>query len=135
MNDNRRVSERRTAKIPVRFRVVQEGSDMRVSEPVDGLLRDISRQGVALETPCIVVDGLHISYNQHPTQRNRVYLQWELPSKQAMKAVGETVWYERISTAEARFVVGLRFVEISAEDRRALEEFLERTVLDRPVSL
>ena len=100
---------------------------MEVSEPVEGTLRDLNETGLALETPTIFVDGLHISYNSHPARKNRVYLQWDLPGGKSVKAVGETIWYERLSTAERRFVVGLRFVEITAEDRSSIKEFLGTT--------
>ena len=132
---DRRIVNRKPAKLPVRFRVVRESTGMRVSDLVDGVIRDISKDGIAVETPEIVVDGLHISYDEHPATKNRVYLQFELPSKRSIKAVGETVWYERVSSAEPWFVVGVRFVEITAQDRAAIDEFLEDTVLDRPLPM
>jgi hypothetical protein len=125
--DDRRIAPRTVSRFPVKFRIVREGNQMQVSEPVEGTLRDLSETGLAMETLTISVDGLHISYNDHPARKNRVYLQWEFQGGKSIKAVGETIWYERISTAGPRFVVGLRFVEMTPEDRTCLMEFLGAT--------
>jgi hypothetical protein len=131
----RRAFDRKTARFPVRFRIVREGSQMRISEPTEGTARDLAPDGISVETQHIVFDGLHISYDEHPATKNRVYLQFDLPTRQTIKAVGETVWYERISTAEPWFVVGLRFVEITGEDRKALTDYLQVTALGPPLTL
>ena len=122
--EDRRFGARVPVATRVRFRIVRHGPEMKMPEPLEGRLRDIGPHGVALEIHQIVADGLHISYDKHPAQRNRVYLQMDLPGVGAIRAVGETVWYERVSPAESRFVVGLRLVEISQEDRAALSRFL-----------
>jgi hypothetical protein len=108
---------------------------MQISEPAEAVLRDVSASGLSMETSQIVVDGLHISYDRVPTVKNRLYLQWELPTGRAIKAVGETMWYERVSAAAPLFVVGLRFIDMSREDREAFKGFLEAHVLERPVSV
>jgi hypothetical protein len=41
--------------------------------------------------------------------------------------VGETLWFERVSAAESTYVVGIKFVEISKEDRQVLRSFVETT--------
>jgi c-di-GMP-binding flagellar brake protein YcgR len=122
--EERRSSRRVAARIPVKFRVVREKSGLEVSQPVLAHLRDISRQGMAMETAQIVVDGFHISYDHHPSQRNRLYLQMELPGMGSLKAVGETIWYERIPGSQPLFAVGIRFVEMTGEDREKLLRFL-----------
>ena len=131
----RRSKHRMPAKVPVRFRIVREGTDTRVSETVMATMRDLSMAGLAMETSCIEADGLHVSYNEHPALKNRLYLQWKLPKGRSLKAVGETVWYERAVTAESSFVVGLRFLDISREDRKALSDFLASSEGERPLSL
>ncbi len=122
--EERRSSRRVAARISVRFRVVRERSGLEVSQPVLGHLRDISRQGMAMETAEILVDGLHISYDDHPSQRNKLYLQMELPGIGSLKAVGETIWYERIPGSQPLFAVGVRFVEMTPEDSEKLLRFL-----------
>ena len=103
-----------------------------MSEIADGSIRDVSTDGLSIETEVIEVDGLHVSYNHHPADRNLLYLQWGLPSGRTVKAVAETVWYERTSVTGAKFVVGLRFCEISQEDREALRDFVETMERVRP---
>lgn len=122
--EDRRRGVRLAARARVRFRIVREGPEMKVSEPLDGKIRDLALHGISMETNQIVADGLHISYNHHPAQRNRIYLQVQLPELGTIKAVGETVWYERVTPGEPRFVVGLRFVEISKEDKALLGRYL-----------
>jgi hypothetical protein len=121
----RRSQDRTQTKMPVRFRIVGEGKEMRISESVTGTLQNLSMAGLAMNTSRIEVDGLHISYDVHPASKNRVYLQWNLPGGRSMKAVGETVWYERTTTEKGLFAVGLRFVDISREDKKALAHFLK----------
>lgn len=122
--EGRRREARFAAKARVRFRIVRAGPDMKVSEPLEGKMRDLGLHGISLETSQIMADGLHISYDRHPAQRNRIYLQVQLPRLGAIRAVGETVWYERIRPGESDFVVGLRFVEISKEDKALLSRYL-----------
>lgn len=124
MSERRRTS-RQPVRVPVRFRIVKEGIETQISEVAEAMLRDLSLEGLAIETSRLMVDGLHISYNEHPSQKNRIFLKWELPSGRPVRAVGQTVWFERVSTSETLFVVGLRFEEISEEDRRALQAFLK----------
>jgi hypothetical protein len=133
MKERRRLP-RKPAKLPVRFRIVREGAEMLMSEPVEAKIRDITLDGLAIETPAIEVDGLHISYNEHPAQKNKVYLHWELPSGRGVKAAGITIWYERASTRETVFVVGLKYLEMSPEDQCALKEFLDAYSGGRPLS-
>lgn len=87
-------------------------------------MRDLGLHGISMETNQIVADGLHISYDRHPAQRNRIYLQVQLPELGTIRAVGETVWYERVTPGESRFVLGLRFVDISTEDKALLSQYL-----------
>ncbi len=117
----------------VRFHIVREGEGTEVSQLLEGVLRDVSLEGIAMETPCIEIDGLHISYDSVPARKNRVYLQFELPSGKAVKAVAETTWYERMSGAGDLFVVGLRFLEISQESKAALREYLDASSKVRPL--
>jgi hypothetical protein len=120
----RRREARSALKARVRFRIVRQGPDMKVSEPLEGKVRDLALHGISMETNQIVADGLHISYDRHPAERNRIFLQVQVPEVGTIKAVGETVWYERITPGESRFVVGLRFVEVSKEDRALLSRYL-----------
>ncbi len=117
----------------MRFHIVREGEGTKVSRLLEGMLRDVSAEGIAMETPCIETDGLHISYDSVPARKNRIYLQFELPSEKAVKAVAETIWYERMSSADNLFAVGLKFLEISKESRAALKEFLEVSSEVRPL--
>lgn len=122
--EGRRREVRSAVRARVRFRIVRQQPDMKVSEPSEGKVRDIGLHGMSMETNQIVVGGLHISYDRHPAERNRIYLQVLVPEVGTIRAVGETVWYERISPGESRFVVGLRFLEVSKEDRDLLSRYL-----------
>jgi hypothetical protein len=124
-----------SGRSPVRFRIMRKGSETLVSEEVEGRVRDFTLEGMALETPTIMASGIHISYNDHPIHKNRIYLQWQLPTGRSVKAVGETIWYERMSTAEPLFVVGMRFIGLEAEARLALSEFLTAAAGSAPLAM
>jgi hypothetical protein len=123
------------AKNPVRFFVVSDGKETLVSEHVEAKIRDLTLEGLALETPQIKVSGLHISYNDHPLNKNRLYLQWELPTGKLIKAVGQTIWYERASAAKPIFVIGLRFVNMSQDDKLVLKDFLSTSTDTHPLEV
>lgn len=125
MRAEKRTNPRVITTVPVQFRIVREGKSSQISESVIATMRDLSIEGLAMDTSRIEVNGIHVSYDEHPSLKNRLYLHWKLPRGKSIKAVGETVWYERRPTEKPSFVVGLRFVEISREDRKALAQFLE----------
>jgi hypothetical protein len=106
-----------------------------MSELVEAKVRNLSMDGVAMESPVIEADGLHVSYNEHPSNKNRIFLQWELPTGKSIKAVGETVWFERVGGGKPLYVVGIRFIEISQESLQLLKDFLQVTSGGRPVPI
>jgi hypothetical protein len=120
-----RDQKRTSTRTRVSYRIAKNGKSAYISEPADGEMRELSIEGLAMDTSHIKVDGLHISYNDHPGLKNRLHLRWQLPHGRLIKAIGETVWYERLSATKPVFVVGLRFLSLSKEDMQALRVFLE----------
>ena len=122
----RRRLQRQPVELRARFRIVQEGARTQYSEPVEAKITNLTMDGAALETPCVEADGLHISYNEDPARRNEVYLQCELPTGESLRAVGQTIWYERVTPgAPSSYLVALKFRQIPESNRKALRDYLE----------
>lgn len=131
----RRRHHRNAAMLKIKFRIVREGPKPEMSELVEGDIRNLSIEGLAMETSIVEVDGLHVSYNELPGPKNRIYLQWDLPGEKSIKAVGETIWYERVSGSKPLFAVGIRFVEISKESSQLLKDYLDVSAGTGPMSI
>ncbi|MGQ9655244.1 MAG: hypothetical protein ACUVXD_14375, partial [Thermodesulfobacteriota bacterium] len=119
--------------VSVRFHIVREGEGTKGFPSIGWDASRRERRWHRHGDPCIETDGLHISYDSVRARKNRVYLRFQLPSGKAVKAVAETIWYERVSSADNLFAVGLKFLEISKESRAALKEWLDASSEVRPL--
>jgi PilZ domain len=125
----RRYSNRRAVNIPATFRILREGQDlteMRLSAPIQGRIRDLGLHGLALETTQEPVDGLRLDKIVEWNIKARIFVQWQMPDGGLITVVAETAWCEPIFRASAHLMhVGLRFREFSIEAREAIKTFLQ----------
>ena len=116
--NERRAARRRTASLPVRFRI-QAGN--RTSPYGNGLTRDLSLTGLAIETQAVRLGDLDV-YNA-PDMVSPARIEIEIVvSKGIVKLTAEVARYDLIEPS--RYFVGLRIVDISDTDRRAYEELV-----------
>ncbi len=124
--EDRRYSRRRAVRCPLTFRILHDARRlelMRLSGPAEAEIRDLGPEGIGVATEQIIVDGLHIGRvtDQHPAPR--VFIQCELPGGHWLRAVCRTVWCEQVA-GQRLYQVGLRFCEVGAADRAALDGLL-----------
>lgn len=98
----------------------------RLSYPVDdstsqgGQGRDVSGGGMRFWVP--------VPYEP----RARLMLSIGIPGGSSLSAVAEAVWCKRAEKGEG-YDVGIRFVDMAAEDYRTLKRFIEKSADAEPV--
>jgi hypothetical protein len=100
----------RTNHQRVRFSI---GHNDRTSRYVEAKLVSLKGKRIEIETSLIEVDGFHIAYNNSPVWRNRVHLIWKKHSVGLTRGVAETMWYQRMSYLNSKYLVALRLIEVS----------------------
>ncbi|HQR40068.1 MAG TPA: PilZ domain-containing protein [Blastocatellia bacterium] len=115
----RKSPRRRPASVPTRFRVA---SGANVSSFVEVRTRDLSATGLAVETPSLRVDGMHVYNSMDMVTPTRLDIVLGLPSGN-VTIRGETVRYD--STDDATYLLGIQILEMADDDRRRYEEFLD----------
>lgn len=114
----RKSPRRRPAAVTTQFRVV---SGAKTSRYVEARTRDLSASGLAIESSTIRVDGMHAYDSMDMVTPTRLDIVLGLPSGH-VTIIGETVRYD--ATPTGTYLLGIRIVEISDEDRRRYIDFL-----------
>ena len=88
--------------------------------------RDISEQGICIESRQIEIDGVHMLSGSPGAQKNRLDLAIEFYDiEKTIKVVGEVCWYDLSPESEKfMFQVGIVFLDINAQDKDLLKNFL-----------
>jgi hypothetical protein len=89
--------------------------------------RNISLEGICIETRQIEIDGVHILSGSPRSVKNQLQLELELDAtKNPLKALGEVCWYDLLSDAEEfTFQVGIIFVRIDGNGKFDLKNYLK----------
>lgn len=124
-----RISNESSYLIKVRFLVVSGKDEMKVSRSVDARPDDINESGVFFQTTSMIIDELHLSYDESPLIRNKLIVELELPNQpKRIRSLAEVSWYERSLVSQKEvFHVRANFKEMSHEDREILKAFLLET--------
>lgn len=88
--------------------------------------KNISLDGICLETRQVEVDGVHILTGSPKSPRNRLDLAIDLyHNEKPFKVQGEVCWYDLArETEEFIFEVGIVFVNMNDEARKMLKKFI-----------
>jgi len=114
----RRTPLRKPASVKARFRV-RYGA--RTSRYVEAQTRDLSASGLALDSPVIQVDGLHLYDSADMVTPTRLDVVLGMPSG-TLTVVGEAVRYDKLD--DGTYVIGVKIVEISPSDRKRYEDYV-----------
>lgn len=121
----------------MKYLVVSGKDEMKISRSMDAKVEDLSLTGLVFQTPTMKVDGLHLSYDESPSLRNKLTIEINLPNRRKINAIGEVSWYEKsFVKADPVYHVGVNFKEMSRDDREALRDYLvsiKKTV--KPIDL
>jgi len=124
----RRSENRKAASIGVQFHVYDTAEKRPLTRKEPGLLVNLSMKGACLEIGQPMIDGYHLMRDDDVEGATPLIL--DLPASGddgpfTLKA--RVLWYNRIpGETQFRFRVGIKFIDISAEEKKHLEN-LNRT--------
>ena len=89
--------------------------------------RNISEEGICIETRQVEIDGVHMLSGSPGAQKNRLDLELDLyGTEKTLKIIGEVCWYDLAPESENfMFQVGIVFLNIDAEKKSQLKSFLK----------
>lgn len=90
--------------------------------------RNISQDGICLETKAIEVDGVNLLSGRPFARNNRLELSIELVSEeQPLLATGEVRWYDIAGDVpEFSCRLGVAFLEMNVDDKGRLAKFIKK---------
>jgi hypothetical protein len=109
--------------LPLRLTIIDQSDEGHRSRLIDGLVLDLGRQGMRVQTGTIETGRLHIIRDHTVAFKNKLELEIDLPT-QTIRCTGFAAWYR--PEGEGLFwVVGVYIRDMSAADRKAYDEYLE----------
>jgi len=112
---------------PVSFNIVTTGRGKKASRTIDGKTLDISESGIGILSSTITADGLHAYFSNDMSSATQLEIQLELPEKKIL-IIGQTCRYQKLETArlsEFTYLLGVKIVSISDEDKKVYSKYLE----------
>lgn len=108
--------------LTMRMTIVDQGDEGHRSRVIEGLVLDVGKQGMRLQTGTVETGKLHIIRDHTIAFKNKLEVEVDLP-KATIKITGFAAWYR--PEADGLFwVVGLYIRDMSASDRAAYDEYL-----------
>jgi len=112
-----------TKPLPLRLRIIDQSDEGHKSRLIDGVVLDLGRQGMRIQTGTIETGRLNIIRDHTIAFKNKLELEIDLP-KQTVNCTGFASWYR--PEADGLFwVVGVYIRDMPAADRKAYDEYLE----------
>lgn len=116
------VSPRYPVDLPICFRIANSGRSKKSSRIIQGKAYDLSESGVSILSPIISIDGMHAHFNSDIN--THLELELSLPQK-SINIIGETCRYQKVSSKEYCYLLGVKFTRISEADKKLLLDYLE----------
>ena len=94
--------------------------------------RNISKDGICLETKFLEVGGINLLSGRPGARENRLHLSIEIiPEEPSFEAIGELCWYDVArDTPEFMYHMGIEFIDIKGAGREQLTRFLKNHRID-----
>ncbi len=116
-------------EVPVQVKVTIMADDEMLGGPktLSAKSRNISMEGICIETRQVEIDGVHILSGSPRSEKNQLQLQIDLsPEEKPIEVLGEVCWYDLSSeTEEFMFQVGIVFLNITADAKKTLKNYLK----------
>jgi hypothetical protein len=111
--------------LPVWFNLHHVLSRRETSMRVEGMISNVSFEGICLETNVVLVDGSHL-FSEAMTEEKRLRLEIDLPAEsETITAIGKVVWYDLNSSGSPyRFQAGVYLTEMDGNSQKIWEQFL-----------
>jgi c-di-GMP-binding flagellar brake protein YcgR len=124
----KRKFQRLEIPLNVTLKIITEEEALNRISPLMLKSRDISKDGISLETLDIVVDNINILSGSPGARENLLDMAIELTEGEVpIKAIGEVCWYDLARDSEEfMYQVGVVFIKIDEKDKEQLEIFLKK---------
>jgi hypothetical protein len=106
----------------MRLTIVDQGDDGRRSRSIQGLVHDVSHQGMRVETGTVETGHLNIIRDHTIAFKNKIEVEVELP-RETIKFIGFAAWYKP-SADGLNWMVGVYIRDMSAANRQAYDRYL-----------
>jgi len=116
------------APLQVRLTIISEEQVPGGPRTIEVKSRNLSEQGICIETRQIEVDGVHMLSGSPGAQKNRLDMAIELYDiEKTIQVTGEVCWYDLLPESENfMFQVGIVFLDIKPQDKDQLKNFLKK---------
>jgi hypothetical protein len=122
----KRKFQRLDCAVQVRVTILVEDEELSSPKSFIAKSKNISLQGICLETRQVEVDGVHILTGSPGSPKNHLDMEIDFyPSEKAFKVLGEVCWYDLSKeTEEFMFEVGIVFINMDAAAKETLKKFI-----------
>ncbi len=116
-----RQSPRYSPRLPFTLSMLdQEGGGVRLAIKLSGYTRNVSETGMALVVPAIRKGDHHLA-----AINRRLLIVLELPNG-TIRLQAAPIRYERLSQSDSRYLIGVRIISISGDDKLRFLKYLNR---------
>ncbi len=115
----------------VKFKIICSGNPPETSPELTGAVKDISMDGLCLETGLVQVGRFHISHDSSMMKKNRLRIELQLPQEEnkpsdTINVLGEVSWYDKTDlNPQYPYHLGVLILEMSNEDKSKLETLIK----------
>lgn len=116
------------SSLPVEFRLYHRKSNKITTEWLPGIISEISRDGVCVETDTVMINGLHI-FTSAMDDEFFLTMKISLPDgSNTVEAMGNVAWYNLApETSTFRFIAGVLLTKIEHKSKKYWTEFISET--------
>lgn len=109
--------------LPLRLTIIDQADDGHRSRVIEGVVLDVGKQGMRIQTGTIETGKLHIIRDHTIAFKNRLELEFDLP-KQTVTCTGFAAWFKPEADGLV-WVVGVYIRDMPAADRKAYDDYLK----------
>lgn len=110
--------------LPMRLTIIDQGDDGRRSRVIQGLVHDVSQQGMRVETGTVETGHLNIVRDHTVAFKNKIEVEVDLP-RETIKFTGFAAWYKP-SADGVNWMVGVYIRDMSAASRQTYDRYLDQ---------
>ena len=112
--------------VQVRVTILVEEEQLSSPKSFTAKSKNISLEGICLETRQVEVEGVHILTGSPGSLKNRLEMEIDLyPDEKPFKVFGEVCWYDLSKeTEEFMFEVGIVFIKMDSAAKDTLRKFI-----------
>ena len=113
--------------MPITFQVINRRNPAERSSLREGVLKDISLEGLCFFASEIAPNGLHISYDETLLHRNLLLIRVTLPPPYgSITVLGHCVWFQKgMSDSRSEFAVGVESRKFKDNGLEILQDYLK----------